>query len=123
MKNAPAASSIDEYLAAVPDAERAALEKIRRVVRAAAPEAAETISYCMPAFRYKGLLVGFAAFQKHCSFFPMSTKVMQAHAGELAGYSTAKGTIRFSAAKPLPAALVKRLVKARIAENDAKKRK
>ncbi|HNY40693.1 MAG TPA: DUF1801 domain-containing protein [Bryobacteraceae bacterium] len=123
MKSAAPAASVDEYLAAVPDGERVALERIRKAVRAAAPGATETISYGMPAFRYQGLLVGFAAFKNHCSFFPMSTKVMQAHAGELAGYNTSKGAIRFPAAKPLPAALVKRLVRARVAENEAKRPK
>jgi len=120
MKHGAPFASIDEYLASVPAGERAALEKIRQAVHSAAPDAAEAISYGMPAFRQNGLLVGFAAFKNHCSFFPMSSKVMQECAGGLTGYSTAKGTIRFTAEKPLPTALVKRIVKARIAENEAR---
>jgi len=74
----------------------------------------------MPAFKQGKLLVGYAAFKEHCSFFPMSAEVMRRHAAELRKYETTKGSIHFSAAKPLPAALVKRLVKARISENEAK---
>jgi uncharacterized protein YdhG (YjbR/CyaY superfamily) len=71
----------------------------------------------MPSFKYHGLLVGFAAFKNHCSFFPMSTSVMEAHKKELKPYDTSKGTIRFQVDKPLPVALVRKLVKARIREN------
>jgi uncharacterized protein YdhG (YjbR/CyaY superfamily) len=123
MKRALPAASIDEYLAAVPAPERAALEKIRSAIRSAAPLAEEVISYGVPAFKHHGLLVAFAAFKAHCSFFPMSESVILSHAGDLASYSTAKGTIRFPAAKPLPEALVKRLVKARITENEARLRR
>jgi uncharacterized protein YdhG (YjbR/CyaY superfamily) len=111
---------IDDYLAAVPDEARATLEKLRKTIRAAAPKATETISYRIPTFKYHGPLVAFAAFPNHCSFFPMSPSVMEAHKDELKPYETSKGTIRFPAHKPLPAALVKKLVKARIAENEAR---
>jgi len=74
----------------------------------------------MPTFRYKGALVAFAAFSKHCSFFPMSGSVLEAFQEELKGYETSKGTIRFPVDKPLPAALVKKLVKARVAQNESK---
>lgn len=91
------------------------------MIRAAVPpEATEGISYGMPAFRYKGALVGYAAFKKHCSFFPMSPAVIEAFAEELKAYRTSKGTIQFAMDKPLPAGLVKKLVKARIAENERK---
>jgi len=92
------------------------------MIRAAAPaEATEGISYGMPAFRYKGALVGYAAFKQHCSFFPMSGAILDTMPDELKNYQTSKGTIQFPMDKPLPAALVKKIVKARIAENEAKK--
>jgi uncharacterized protein YdhG (YjbR/CyaY superfamily) len=107
-----------EYLAALPADQRAALRKLRRAILAAAPGAEECISYGLPAFRYQGrVLVGFAAAAKHCSFFPMSRTTVAAFAGELTGYETSKGTIRFQPGKPLPVALVRKLVKHRMAEN------
>lgn len=113
------ARDVDGYLAAVPADARAALERLRKIIRAAAPGASEVISYQIPAYRFKGrLLVSFAAHQNHCGFYVMSPEVMRAHAGELAKYETATGSIRFPADRPLPAALVTRLVKARIAENE-----
>lgn len=109
--------SIDDYLAGLEPAPRAALEKLRRAIAAAAPEAEEGWSYGLPAFRYHGRpLVAFAVAAKHCSFFPMSPEVIAAHADELAGYDTSKGTIRFSPGSELPAALVRKLVKARLTE-------
>jgi uncharacterized protein YdhG (YjbR/CyaY superfamily) len=113
-------TTIDEYLAGVPEEMRTALEELRVVIRKAAPEAVEAIGWGMPMFKLKGNLVGFAAFKEHCSFFPMSTTVMEAHMDELAAYDTSKGTIHFKPGKPLPAALVKKLVKERIKENEAK---
>jgi uncharacterized protein YdhG (YjbR/CyaY superfamily) len=110
--------TIDEYLAAVSDDQRAALEVLRETIRAAAPGAEECISYQLPAFRLHGrLLVGFGATTKHCALYLMSSSTMKAHEDELRGYDTSKGTIRFQPDKPLPAALVRRLVEARIAEN------
>jgi uncharacterized protein YdhG (YjbR/CyaY superfamily) len=111
------ARDVDAYLAAAPKEARAALVRLRHTIRAAAPKATEVISYQIPTFRLHGHLVGFAAFETHCTFHVMSTSVMRAHAAELKGYQTGKGSIRFSAEKPLPAALVKKLVKARIDEN------
>ena len=120
-KGGAAPKNTDEYLAGVPQPARGTLDKIRAAIRAAAPpEATEAIGYGMPTFRYRGALVAFAAFSKHCSFFPMSGSVVQAFQEELKGYETSKGTIRFPVDKPLPAALVKKLVKARIAENERK---
>lgn len=118
-KRSPPARSIDDYLAAVPKDARAALEKLRKTIQTAAPEATETISYQVPTFKHHGGLVAFAAFPDHCSFFVMSPKVMQAHAADLKGYKLGKATISFPADQPLPSALVTRLVKARIAENEA----
>jgi uncharacterized protein YdhG (YjbR/CyaY superfamily) len=117
-KSGPA-KNVDEYLAGVPKEARATLEKLRKTIRAAAPMASEVISYQMPMYKHHGMVIGFAAFKDHCSIFPGSA-VMDAHKVELKGYDTSKGTIRFPASKPLPAALVKKLVKARIAENEAR---
>lgn len=113
-------ASVDDYLAALPEDKRAALEKLRRLIKAAAPKAVEIISYQIPAYRYHGLLVGFAAFKSHCGFYVMSPSAMDAHKDDLKRYDTATATIRFHADRPLPAALVKKLVKARIKENEAK---
>ena|SRR5437899_976763 len=109
--------TIDEYLATLSDDKRAALEKLRRTIRAAAPKAEERISYRICAFRQNGMLVGFGATKNHCAFYLMSSSTAQAHKDELKDYDTSKGTIRFPAHIPLPAALVRKLVKARIAEN------
>lgn len=117
-----APTSVEDYLAALPGESRAALEKLRKTIKAAAPEASETISYQMPAFKDHGrLLVSYAAFKDHCSLFPMSMKVIESHKVELQPYYSGKGTIRFHPGRPLPAALVKTLVRERIAENAARR--
>jgi uncharacterized protein YdhG (YjbR/CyaY superfamily) len=113
------AKDVDEYLAGVPKEARATLEKLRKTIKAAAPKASEVISYEMPMYKQNGMVLGFAAFKNHCSIFPGSA-VMDTYKNELKGYDTSKGTIRFPANKPLPAALVKKLVKARIKENEAR---
>ena len=116
-------SGVEDYLAVLPEESRAALEKLRRTIRAAAPEATETISYQMPAFKHHGrLLVSYAAFKDHCSLFPASKAVMKAHGDVLKPYFTGKGTLRFHPDKPIPAALVKLIVKTRIQENAADQR-
>jgi len=112
------AESVDDYLAVLPEDARAALEKLRKTIKATAPKATEVISYQIPAYKHHGLLVGFAALRDHCTFHVMSPRVMRAHAAELKDYDVGKACIRFAASKPLPAALVTKLVKARIAEND-----
>jgi uncharacterized protein YdhG (YjbR/CyaY superfamily) len=110
-------ATIDAYLARLPDDQRIALEKVRRAIAAAAPSATECFGYGLPAFRdAQGLLAGFGASKKHCSYHPMSGSVVEALASELEHYDTSKGTIRFDAARPLSAALVRKLVKARQAE-------
>lgn len=115
------AATVEEYLAGVPEPARTTLEKMRAMIRAAAPkEATEKISYGMPAFYYKGGLVAYAAFREHCSFFPMNSGLVAEFAAELAGYETSKGTIRFARERPLPAGLVKKLVRARVAQNEQK---
>ncbi len=123
MKSGRVAKDIDTYLAAVPPEPRAALERLRRTIRAAAPQATETISYGMPTFKQQGALVYFAAFKSHCSFFPGSAGLIRAYQRELAPYKTSKGTIQFTPDRPLPAALVREIVKARVAENEARARK
>ena len=109
--------TVDEYLAGVPEPARSTLQRVRAAIRSAAPaEATEVISYNIPMFKYKGMLAGFAAFSKHCSLFPTSLAVMKMFEKELAAYDVSKGTIPFPLDKPLPAALVKKMVKARLAE-------
>jgi uncharacterized protein YdhG (YjbR/CyaY superfamily) len=117
-----APKDVDEYLAGVPEPARSTLNKVRAMIRSAVPpEATEVISYRVPTFKFKGALVGFAAFSNHCSFFPMNSSLIEVYKNELKGFQTSKGTIRFPVDKPLSAALVKKLVKARIAENERKK--
>jgi len=112
---------VDKYLAKVPEDARATLEKLRKTIRAAAPESVEALWYQMPTIKVDGRpIMSFAAFKNHCSIFPMSYAFIRAHEDELKPFYTSKGTIRFTAAKPLPAALVKKLVKARIKENEAR---
>jgi len=109
--------TISAYLASLDKPKRAALQKLRKDIRAAAPRAVECISYGIPAFRLDGkMIVAFGASAKHCSFYPGAHPV-KAHAKELAQYSTSKGTIRFSPAAPLSTGLVRRLVKTRVAEH------
>jgi uncharacterized protein YdhG (YjbR/CyaY superfamily) len=109
--------TVDEYLAGLPRGQRAALEGIRKAIRAAVPKGEECISYGVPAFRVDGrVLVGFGAASRHCTFFPMSGTITAAHEAELSGYDTSKGAIRFPAERPLPATLVRKLVRWRLAE-------
>ena len=113
--------TVDEYLERVPEPARATLNKVRAVIRSVAPsEATEGISYGMPTFKYKGMLASFAAFSDHCSLFPGAGPTIE-FKNELKNFQTSKGTIRFAPNKPLAAALLKRLVKARVAENERKK--
>lgn len=121
-----AAKNIDEYLNELTDKNvRAMLENLRQTIKSVAPKAEEVISYAMPAFKYHGMLVYFSAFKNHCSLFPANSSLIAKMEEELKPYRTAKGTIQFTVEKPLPVALVKKIVKARIQENiereDAKK--
>lgn len=112
-------STIDEYLAGVSAPQRTGLERLRRTIKAAVPRAEECISYGLPAFRLDGRpLVLFGAAANHCSFYPGSGATVAAHRKELRNFETSKGAIRFQPDDPLPAALVRKLVKARIAENE-----
>jgi uncharacterized protein YdhG (YjbR/CyaY superfamily) len=110
--------TIDEYLAGVNADQRIALEKLRKTIRAVVPNAEECISYGIPAFRLNGrALVFFGAWANHCSFYPGSSRTLLEFRSNLKGFQITKGTIRFSPDNPLPIVLVKKLVKARMAEN------
>lgn len=116
-----APKNVEEYLAGVPEPARSAFNKLRAAVQSAVPaEATEIISYRIPAFKHKRILVWFAAFSNHCSLFPTAA-VIEAFKNDLKGFSTSKGTIHFPTDKPLPTALIKKLVKARVAQNESKK--
>lgn len=109
---------VNDYLARLPKASRDALENLRRTIKSIVPEAVEVISYQIPTFKYKGrMLVSYAAFSEHCSFFPGAHPI-EVHQARLSSYETSKGTVRFPVNKPLPASLIKKLVKTRIEEND-----
>jgi uncharacterized protein YdhG (YjbR/CyaY superfamily) len=113
-------ATIDQYLATVDEDKRQALEKIRQAIKSAAPDAEECISYGLPAFRLHGKpIAGFGASANHCAYYPMSGTTVAEHADLLKAYETSKGTIRFKADKPLPTSLIRKLVRARIAEIEA----
>jgi uncharacterized protein YdhG (YjbR/CyaY superfamily) len=118
MKGKVAAKSVEEYLANTPEPARSTLKHIRAVIRSVAPkDTTEVISYGMPMFKYNGMLVAYAAFKKHCSLFPTGSRVLDQFEKELVGYRTSKGTIQFPSDQPLPDALVKKIVRARVKEN------
>ena len=119
-KSAPVAT-VEEYLANIPPPARKALQQLRATIRSAAPrEATEEISYGIPSFRHQGALVYYAAFAKHCSFFPASLSLLGEFKTELKDFEVSKGTIHFSPQKPLPAALIKKIVRGRVAQNENK---
>ena len=121
MKRTPPARDVNAYLAALPKDQRVALQRLRKLIKAVAPKATEVISYHIPVYKHAGMLVGFAAFKNHCSFFVMGREAMEAHKEELQRYSTTRGTVHFTPAKPLPAALVRKLVRTRITENESRR--
>lgn len=118
-------TSVDEYMAALPDDRRPAMDALRKAIRLGAPEATETIAYKMPAYRSHGgqFLVSFDAYKKHYSLFPASEAVIEALGDELKPFLAGKGTIRFPADKPIPVDVVKHVVKVRVAENAARARR
>jgi uncharacterized protein YdhG (YjbR/CyaY superfamily) len=114
-------AEVAAYLEHVPEPARTTLEKMRAMIRAAAPrEATEQLSYRIPAFYFKGALLSYAAFKDHCSLFPMGASAIEAFAKELEGYRVAKGTIHFPLDKPLPKVLITKIVKACVARNEAR---
>ncbi len=122
-KSTATPNTVGVYLASVPEPARSTLNKVRAVIRSVVPaETTEVISYRIPAFRYKGVLVWYAAFSDHCSLFPTAS-VIKKFQDDLKNFRVSKGTIHFPVDKPLPAALLKRMVKARIAEIESKKRR
>ena len=122
MKKRTPAKTVDEYLAALPEAQRAALEKVRKAIREAAPQAEEVISFRMPGYRYKGMLVYFAAFEDHLSLFGAGKTLVKEFSEELEAFDVSGSTIHFTPEHPLPAALVKKMVKARVRENEERAR-
>ncbi len=122
-KRASGPKTVDEYMARVPPKFRTALQRLRKTIKGAAPDAEEVISYQMPAFRQDGMLVYYAAFKDHCSFFVASGGLRRQLSAELKPFETGKGTLRFTPERPLPADLVTRIVKARVAENAARRSK
>ena len=116
MRGAPPASDVDHWLSRLEPKQRAALEKLRAQIKAAAPGAEEVISYGQPTYKLHGHLVAFGAFRNHLSFFPMSSTLIRQFP-EAAPFATSSGTMQFQPDRPIPATLVKRMVKARIAQN------
>lgn len=112
--------TVDEYLRGLPDDQRKVLKQLREIIKATAPEAEELISYHMPGYNYHGPLVYFAAYKKHCSLFAVSKKIIKQFEKELEPFRTTTSTLHFTPEKPLPAALVKKIVKLRMKENEAK---
>jgi uncharacterized protein YdhG (YjbR/CyaY superfamily) len=118
-----APKTVAEYLAAVPEPARGALHQIREAIRSVVPpEATEIISYRIPAFRHKKVLVWYAAFANHCSLFPTAA-LIAAFKNELKDFSTSKGTIHFPLNKPMPVELIKKMVRARVAQSESGKKR
>ena len=114
--------TVDEYFSALPKTVRDTLESLRKTIRQAAPQAEEVIHYNMPAFKWNGMLVWYAAFKEHIGFYPRSSAIV-AFKDDLAGYKTSKGAIQFPIEKGIPAGLVKKIVKFRVKENEQDRRK
>lgn len=114
--------NVDDYLNSFTGMQRETLDKVRKSIRAAAPKAEETISYGMPAYKQNGMIAFFAGFKNHCSYFPGSYAVMKQFEEELKPYNISKGTIQFPIGKPLSASLIKKMVLAKISENETKQR-
>jgi uncharacterized protein YdhG (YjbR/CyaY superfamily) len=113
-------ASIDGYLSGLPDNVYLALENMREIIRSLVPDVEETISYKIPAFKYKRMLVCFGAAKNHCSFFVMSSTLLKEYEEEIKEFDTSTGTIRFTPEKPIPNDLITRIVMARVAENESK---
>ncbi len=114
---------VDTYLSFQPEAQRTALEKLRKIIKATVPKAEECIGYGMPMYKLNGMLVGFAGAKKHLGFYPCDGSTVKIFKDELEGYSTDKGTIRFEIDQPLPEKLIKKIIKYRVEENLNKEKK
>ena len=123
MPTSQPAKTVDDFLAALPNDYRLALERLRKTITAAAPNAEETISYRIPFYKQNGMLVGFSAAKEHCTFHIISAAILRDNAKALASFTTGKGSIQFTPKRPLPAALVAKIVKARLSENDQRSNK
>ena len=110
-------ATVDEYMAELPEKEKTVLSNLRKTIKATAPKADEVIGYGMPGYKYHGMLVYFAAFKNHCSFFP-GTAMLGKFEDEVKPYQTSKGTLQFTVDKPIPATLVKKIVKERMRQNE-----
>jgi uncharacterized protein YdhG (YjbR/CyaY superfamily) len=119
-KRSSKVTSVDDYLSRLPEPARSTLAKLRKAIAAAAPDAKETISYQVPTFKHHGMLVGFGATARHCALYVMSSTLIDKHKDALSSFEVATGTVKFPHDQPLPSALVKKLVKTRIAENQAR---
>ncbi len=117
------AKNVDEYIDLAPKKHQESLKNIRKAIREAAPQAEELISYRIPSYKYHGSLVHFAAFKNHCSFIVVNKSILETFKSELEGYYTSGATIRFTTEKPLPKALVKKIVKTRMKENEMRAKK
>ncbi|HZQ93635.1 MAG TPA: DUF1801 domain-containing protein [Candidatus Sulfotelmatobacter sp.] len=118
MRKGKVPKTVDEYLAGVPEPARSTLTHVRKVIRSAVPkEATEVISYRIPMFKYNGMLIGYAAFARHCSLFPTGSGVIEKFKKELAGYRTSRGTIQFPSDEGFPDALLKKIVRERVKQN------
>jgi len=115
-------NTVDDYLSVLPDEVYLTLENIRQIIKFLVPDAEETISYKVPSYKYKGMLVGYGASKKHCSFFVMSSTLLNDFKDDIKDFDTSTGTIRFTPEKPIPNDLITRIVMARLAENEAKAR-
>jgi uncharacterized protein YdhG (YjbR/CyaY superfamily) len=121
MRN-PKTKTIDEYISLQPEDAVEGLAKLRNIIKSASPDATETISYHMPAFHYKGMLVGFANWKNHYGFYPWNGSTVKEFQEELKDYATSKGAIQFPKNKPLPVTLIKKIVKARMKDNIVKEK-
>lgn len=117
------ANEVDAYIQAQPEEAQAALEKMRAIIRSAAPQAEEVISYRIPAYRQNGMVVAFGAAKKHVGLYAMSPAALEKLVKELASYETSKGTVRFPLGKPMDEKLIRKIVALRLAENEAKRGK
>ena len=111
---------VNKYIANLPLEQQIALERVRQIIKNTVPEAIEFISYKMPAYRYHGMLCGFAAFKKHCSYFPWDSKTVEDFKTELKDFKTSAGTIQFTPEKPIPNTLLKKILQARVKANTNK---